>query len=308
MFKYIITLTLAFILFSCNNNTDELKDSFGFFDISKNDNKVVFSYLKRGVGSSIYEMNIDGTEVKEIISTSDTKNYFRPVYSLDGEKILFLEYDKINLENVIICLADVDGSNMQRLTEGSESIITAIFSEYSDEIIYVKANEYGKSSPIAKEQAKGMDIYTVNILTKEVKKITDLNAYGIWHLFEMDSLTLLTHMAGPEGGMCLIDKEEPTKYNRIVPKNNPRKNASLYYTSVYSEKYNLMVFEAPYELYTMDMESKIAKSLFYSEGHHIKFITLYNLKPSVLFVIDGELKLSSINLDGTGFKKIKPIW
>jgi len=293
---------VLFTFFACSSKR-KLTDNLGFFDISNDDKKIMFSYLIRGKGSSIYEMNTDGTDVRKIISTTSKNNYFRPVYSPNSKKILFLEYDKISYD-VSVCIADIDGSNMQKLTRGGERIITAIFSEYSNEIIYAKANEYGLSSPVGKVKSKGMDIYSVDIQTKEVKQLTNLNSYGIHRLFEVDSLNLLTHMTGPEGGICLVNKEKPNNFKRIIPKNNPRKKPSFYYQSIISEKFNMMVFDAPYELYTMDMDSKIAKELYYSDGGHIRFFNLYNSKPTVLFLIKGELVLSSINLDGSNFKKI----
>jgi len=302
-YKTIILLILVIPFYGCKDKV-ESKDSLGFFDISKNDDKIIFSYNIDGTGSSIYEMNIDGSGVKPIIMTTKNKSYLFPKYSPNNDKILFLEYDKRDKSKISICLSDLNGKNLQHLTQGGEMIIRAIFSKYTNEIIYSKANTYGKSSPIGKEQAKGMDLYTLEISTGMTQKITDLNSYGIFHIFEIDSLNILTHITGPTGGICLINKNSPKSYQRIVPKNNPRKDSSFYYTSIYSEKYDLMIFDSPYEIYTMDMQNKIANSLYYSNNAHIRLIRMFNTKPTLLFLIKGELAISSINLDGTGLRKI----
>ena len=101
--RYILLiLIIATTCFSCKTN--QKKDNLSSFDISGNDENVIFSYYTSNVGASIYEMNIDGSKIKRIISSSKDKNYFDPVYSPNNEKILFFEYDKNNLDNIIICI------------------------------------------------------------------------------------------------------------------------------------------------------------------------------------------------------------
>ncbi len=298
--------TIYFFVFTivCCTNKEDSKDYIGYFDVSNNDKRIVFSYLIDGKKSSIYEMNLeDNFRVREIIS-NDSKNFFNPKYSPNGDKIIFLESDQLMNNGFTICISNSDGSGIERVTNSKEIISSLLVSRYSNKIIYTQANSYGKSSPISNNQAKGTDIYSVDLFTKKVETITNFNSFGIYSLFELDSLNLLAHITGPNGGMFQIPIANPYNLKKIIPKNNPRKNSSLYYSSVFSEQYNLLVFEAPYEIYTMNMHEGKAQSLYYSEGSQIKYMDLYNKGKTLLFLVEDKMEFFSINIDGTDFKEI----
>lgn len=298
-------MTTILLINSCQSKQTQ-KNSMGDFDISKDDNHIIFSFFSINKGSSIYTSNIDGTGIKQLIKSDEYKSYFNPKYSPDGKKIVFLECERGDVNNAIICIAESDGSSIERLTAGNEIITEVIFSDYGNDIIYCKANEYEKYSPLGKKQAHDFDIYSVDILTKEITKLSNLKSYGVYKISEIDSSNILMHMsAGPDGGMFLFTKDTPNDLRRIIPINNPRGDASLYYTPLYSKQYNLMAFIAPYELYTMDMESRKAKLLYDNKGYsHIEYICFYNTQRKILFSKKGETSLNSISLDGTGLKNI----
>jgi hypothetical protein len=282
------------------------KDAIGNFDISKNDSQIIFSFYKANIGSSIYISNIDGSDIKLLISSNKSKSYYNPRYSIDGEKIVFLECDIDNINYTTICTSNVDGSNIERLTKGGEIITEANFSSYSNNIYFSKANEVNNYSPLARKQPHGFDIYSINIINKEITKLTDLESYGIYQISEVDSnIYLMQIFNGSDGGMFLFTRGIQDEFKRIVPINNPRGDASLYYTPRYSEQFNIMAFIAPYELYIMDLESKKAKLLFDNKGHsHIEYFCFYHTQRKILFLKKGETSLWSINFDGTDLKKI----
>jgi hypothetical protein len=288
-----------------NNSQVETKRVLSDFDISKNDSLIIFSMRTKN-GSSIYQMNIDGTEQRKIISSNKNISYFSPRYSKDGKKIVFKKYSKTNSLIREICIANSDGSNVEQLTNLKENITDAIFSSYSNEIYFLKATEYGNYSPLAPEQAHGFDIYSLDLSTKEEKRISKLNAYGLHFLAEFDSTSLLvTLQGGDEGGMFLCQKSPFKLLKRIVPKNNPRRIPSLYYAAKYSKTYNSLIFSAPYELYIMDMDTKMANLLFSNVGHTtIDDFYFFNTLPKVLFKKENDLSLFSINVDGSGLEEI----
>jgi len=297
-----------FILISVTNgcrSTETKQNIMGNFDISMNDEHVVFSYYQQK-GSSIYSMDISGNNKKTIVASTETMSYFNPKYSRDDSKIVFIEYEKKNATNCTLCIANADGSEIRRLTKGNEIITEAIFSSNDSLIIFCKANEYDKYSPLGHKQAHNFDIYSVNILNGDIKKISNLNSYGMYQISEIDSSNYLMHVyAGPDGGMFLFSKDDPGNLKRIVPANNPRGDASMYDSPLYSPKSDILAFIAPYELYIMDMKSKMARLLYDNKGHsHIEYICFYNTKGKILFLKKGDTKLHSINVDGTELNTI----
>jgi len=233
-------------------------------------------------------------------------SYFNPKYSQDDRQIVFIEYVKRNATNCRLCIANYDGTEMKYLTKGDEIITEAIFSSNDSLIIFCKANEFDKYSPIGQKQAHNFDIYSVNVFNNEIKKISNLNSYGMYHISEVDSSRYLMHVyAGPDGGMFLFSSSEPNKLRRIVPSNNPRGDASMYYMPSYSKAFNLLAFVAPYEIYIMDLKNQKAKLLFDNKGHsHIEYICYYNKEDRILFLKKGDERLNSIKADGSGFQVI----
>ena len=177
--KKIISIALAVVLLlanSCHSETEQ-KESYkiGNFDISKDDKYILYNFFSQG-GSSIYQANIDGAESKLLISSNKDKSYFNPKYSQDGEKIVFIGYENKNANNCALYIANSDGTNMEQLTEGNEIISEAIFSNYGNNVIYLKANEYKHYSPIGVDQAHDFDIYSIDLNYKKVTKVTNLKS------------------------------------------------------------------------------------------------------------------------------------
>ena len=300
------------LIISCKNDNREQSNSqvetrnmLGNFDISKNDSIIIFSMYTKN-GSSIYQMNIDGTEQKKIINSNKDFSFFLPKFSKDGKKIVFNKCYRKNALISEICIANSDGSEIEQLTNMKENITDAIFSSYSNEIFFFKATEYSNYSPLAPKQAHGFDIYSLDLETKEVKKISKLNAYGLYYLSEYDSTKLLiTIKGGYDGGIFLCQKEPFKLLKRIIPKNNPINDPSSYYAVAYSAIFNIMVFITPYQLYSMKMSDSIATLLYNKDQPvYVESICLFNSQPRVLFQKRDVLSLYSINIEGTGLAEI----
>lgn len=117
-----------------------------------------------------------------------------------------------------------------------------------------------------------------------------------------------------ESGMKLYSRVSSKIIGSILPANHPRAFPSLYYEPKYSAKYNELVFIAPYELYIMDMETKIARALYSNVGDGkgksgeqegiIESFCFFNTQNRVLFYGKDGTDLCAINADDTGFTKI----
>jgi Tol biopolymer transport system component len=291
------------LIYSCKGQNTE-SEGLGSYDISANDKQIVFSYSKNGV-SSIYVINNDGTNLKKLIGSNNGDNFYNPKYSPDGKMLAFVLNKKGSI-NSTLCLSNTDGSGILYLTDDMQIITEATFSLNGEHIYYCKANVYEKYSSIGRKDAHDFDIYSVHIKDKKTTKISNLKSYGLSNISDLDDSYMLIHLeAGPDGGMYLYAKDNATEPKRIIPINNPRQDASLYYTPIYSDTLKTIGFTAPYEIYIMNLKEKKAKLVFSNKGSNdLSNIAFYKNQKKILFSKVGSSDLFSINIDGTGLRTI----
>lgn len=295
---------MAIILISSCKKQNTETEGLGCYDISANDTQIVFSYFKNGV-SSIYAINSDGTKLKMIIASKDGDNYYNPKYSPDSKKLVFIMNKKGSI-NSSLCLSNVDGSNIIYLTDNKQIVTDATFSLDGETIYFCKADIYEKYSPIGRKDAHNFDIYSVNIKDKRVTKMSNLKFYGLSNISDLDDTYMLVHLeAGPDSGLYLYAKDNTTEPKRIIPVNNPRQDASLYYIPIYSNSLKTIGFTAPYEIYIMNLNDKKAKLVFSNKGNNdLSNIVFYKNQKKILFSKVGCNDLFSINMDGTDIRTI----
>ncbi len=125
--------------------------------------KIVF-LSKRDGGSNIYVMDDDGSNVQRLTFTQFPQVDGGPVWSPDGTRIAF-ERDtdtgkpKTN-QKYDIFLMDVDGSNVQQLTDDRALDGGCTWSPDGGRIAFTSTRN------------KGFDIYVMDILTREVEQLT----------------------------------------------------------------------------------------------------------------------------------------
>jgi Tol biopolymer transport system component len=310
MKKILVALFTLFFLTKCMFFNDKHLSPLGGFDISKDDKQIVFSfYLKNGI--SIYNMNIDGSDLKNIVISDKIWSFFNPKYSADGKKIVFVGYKKELPNSRAIFIANSDGTNIQQITKGNEIINEAIFSKCENEILYTKANEYGKYSPLGKEQPHGIDVFSINITNKEIKQITNLNTYALYDISEIDCNKLLMFIyAGEDGGMFIYTKDSIKKLNRIVPVNEKVKPPEAAYKPIFSRQFNMFAFTTSYQLYVMDVNTKKSQMIYdnFSTKPDVAYlmgsICFFYTDKRILFQKNNDFNLYSINFDGKNLKKI----
>ena len=89
-----------------------------------------------------------------------------------------------------------------------------------------------------------------------------------------------------------------SKMKKIIPANDPRDDPSLYNSPIYSKEFNLMAFIAPYQIYTMNFKTNMAKLVFDNRGNeHINHISFFNAEKRILFVKNDTPYFYSIDLE-----------
>ncbi len=309
MLKNVRLLLLIVVLFNscCKSETDI--NGLGYFDISKNDEFLLFSYFKNGI-SRIYLSNIDGTETRVLFEATGDTSFYNPKFSPNSDKIIFLANKKGSLFSCVY-ISDINGKNRQCVLgkEGNQIITEATFSNTEKLIYFSTATSYKNYSPLGVPDFHDYFIYSYELKTLKVLELTEEKAYGIGCISEVDSSYLLMRLEnGVESGIYSFHLKEHN-FNLVVPKNNPRNDPSLYYLPALSEKYKFIVFTAPYELYLMDMETKDAKLIHGPKDGSglITGIRFFHNEKRILFSKygrNGKLILMSVNFDGTNLNEI----
>ena len=299
IFKLLIIPTI--FLFGCYNKEESSK--IGLFDISKDDKSVLFSFYN-SAGISILSVNINGSAQKILIPSTIDSNFYNPKFNKDGSKILFIGSKKGQKIGSDIYFANSDGSGRTKILRDNGEITEAVFSACEDKIYYIKSKEFGHSSPIVKDQPHNSDIYSIDLTTKVIEQITFLNAYNMYRISEYDCDKIMMSMAyNSTPGLLVFLKGASGKLLSINPLNNPRKENSLYDTPFYSDKYKMLGFIAPYELYVMSMKDKRASLVIYDE-HMVSYFRFFNNQKRLIYTNDLSRAFYLVNYDGSNLKEI----
>jgi len=306
MIKKLLLTNFAIIVLIFSGCKAYGQSQIGLYDISNDDKSILFSFADKS-NSSIFQINTNGTSLKSIVSATPDSIYLNPKYSTNGSKILFIGRPKNTSYNSAIYIANSDGTKKQRLIANQGIITEAIFSKCDDKIYYCKANEYGHYSPVGTDQAHDEDIYSVDLKTKKVNRITKLKAYGIFYISEYDCDHLLMNIPVPyQNGMVKILKGDSMKVDTINPRDHPRSNPDMYSTPRYSEKHNTFGFIATYELRIMNMDDKTSRVVVNHAGMpQIDNFLFLHQKRKLIFTTVSENTFYIVNFDGAGLAIIK---
>jgi hypothetical protein len=268
----------------------------------KDDKYIYFSYYD-GRNASIFRVDSSGLNLNCIVSAKNDTSFYNPYLSNDNKKIVFIGYaNRSNKSSIYV--ANIDGSSVQRLTDGNEMIREAFHSEYNNEIIYCKATEEKKYSPVGSSGAHGFDIFSLNLESMKTKKMSTLNAYQLGYITEFNKDSLLVYSYTNESGMFLFAKNNPDSLQRIEAKSESNELPNFYYQPLYSKTYQSYVFSNGYGLRVMD-KSKTVRKTYDVPSPFIDCFCLYNTKARIFFTIEGDRCFYSINFDGTNLKKIE---
>lgn len=282
---------------SCHNNKQPYSEIRGF-DISKNDEYLIYS-LKDNLGNtSIKKYNFLSGKDTILISSKENNFYTNPKFSPDGEKFVFIKYDKKDLKSSSLCVSENDGKTYEYLIKDAGIITEAIFSEEGDQLFFLMAKTFESFSPIGIADTHDFDIYSYDFITEETIRISKIDAYKLEYLslFDRNNLMFFKY-EGTNGGMFLFNLEQKMIKERIVPKNNPRGDASLYYNPAYSDSFQQLAFTAPYQIYAMNWNTKFAELVFDNRGHEqINHIAFFHGKNKILFVKNNVSNFYVIDL------------
>lgn len=183
-------------------------------------NKVIFSDLIENVIKE-GEIDLKTNEIvnkKTLISIDNTK-LVNPVYSSDGEKIVFIGYP-VGMKDISsnLYISDSDGNNIEKLTINPKNqvIVQAIISKDKKDIYYIKCNDLFFSSGFDSISwvPEYCNLYSYNINNKSEKKLLDYSILGNYQYSRTPlSLSFDDKFIFLKNGFLDLEKNHFNKYN-----------------------------------------------------------------------------------------------
>jgi Tol biopolymer transport system component len=279
--------------------------------ISKDDQLIAFSYFNND-NSAIYTAGQDGRDVKRV-SNPERVYHLNPQFSSDGSKILYLSQDRKHIQSLYI--ANVDGANPKKISEDTQHISGAIFSDDSETIFFASmpAEEFKKTEG---ETQEGFDLFSVKIDGSKMEQLTDRDFYTMDSLaFSAEKKEILFKDFDDINAFDLEDRrvyradlsgEMPTDFFHLTL--SPKLNA-LAYTTITDESKDTSLFE--YDLFLKDLQdgdskrltdlnSSVVSPVFFNEKNEILFLEYINWPQE-----PEEYKLRTVDLETKKLKELR---
>ncbi len=284
-----------------NNLTQKISGYVSpIFDISPDGQKIVISKSKEGT-SHLFEFSLKDKTLSKL-TTNEGEYYSRPVYSKKGDKILFLKKD-LEKQKSNICIFDVQSKVISIITNDSIYVTEAVFHPSENKIIYCGAEFIGSYSPVARKAPHDLDLYSVLIDGKNNRKLTNLSAYELSSisLSQTGDSVLCKLTEKKYGGIFVLSLADTSIINKIEAINNPRPQIgnSFYSNPNYSNDFKSIAFTAPYQLYTLDLETNTCREVWSTFRKDTQAMVIH----SKFFESNEKILFSTIKIENRQYSK-----
>ncbi|MGV2941398.1 TolB family protein [Mesobacillus sp. LC4] len=278
--------------------------------ISEDDQRIAFSYYNNG-SSAVFTANQDGSDVKRV-SNPDHVYHTNPKFSPDGSRILYLSRNSDRIQSLYT--ANVDGTNPKKLSESSQHVSEAVFSDDNETIFFsgTPAEEFQKSEG---ESQEGYDLFSVKIDGTSMQKLTDRDFYTMESLvFSAEKKEIIFKDFDELNAFNLEDQRVyAADFNGKLPADifhltlSPEKNA-VAFTTIAEESKNTSLFE--YDLFLKDLQngnterltdlnSSVVSPVFFNNKNEILFLEYINWPKE-----PEDYKLRTVNLETQKLKEV----
>ncbi|MEZ4721638.1 MAG: hypothetical protein R2813_07170 [Flavobacteriales bacterium] len=268
-------------------------------DISFDDRQIIYC-IDHGEGqdAGLYIHNTNSGFKQRLLTPQPGFKFYNPRFSSTGDRIAFIESSN-DAGGSRVCVVNSNGSGFNRLTNDSNIITEVMFTSDQQFLLYAGASEYNNYSPITVKNAHNFDIYMINLETLERKKLTDLHAYGLYHISSFDSSHVLFKLeAGDEGGMRMLSIDDMS-ITSIEPKVDlVEGDGGLYGAPAYSMEYDLLAFTLPYRLYYMDMRTRSPIHVESCRSQEsISFVRFFHDQKKLLFTRFNDSRIYTVDIE-----------
>lgn len=280
------------------------------FDISPDDQSIAFAY-RDGTNYSIHVADINGANAK-LLAYSDTYQYHDPCFFPDGSKIIFTSFRSgdggITSHLHVLNLND---NAIKHLKFDMGYITDTVVSPNGESIFFVSSGVYTNYSPVASPGFHGMDIYSVHTDGSNLRKLTNLNSYGLSDL----------SLSSDGKIVYFLDNSSVTPKFCSFPLTDPKKTTALIgkiWTAQLSSDDQYVAFTKSvsgdgvyaYDLHLFNVQNKQVTRLT-SLRKNVRHACFLKNEGKLLFTVDQNWpgrsqahQLFQVNMDGSGLKEI----
>jgi TolB protein len=279
------------------------------FDISPDDQSIAFAYMD-GTNYSIYAADINGANVK-LLAHSETYQYHDPCFSADGRKIMFTSFQKEDggIASYIHIL-DLGDNSIRHLKFDIGYITETAFSPDGESIFFICSRVYKQYSPMYRPGLHEDDIYSASADGTNLRKLTDLNSYGLSDLcLSSDGKTVyfLDNSLAPK--FCSFPLADPKKMTTLIKGiTTAQLSPDGRYVAFTKSVSGNGVYA--YDLHLFNVQNKQVARLT-SLRKNVEHVCFLKKGGRLLFMVDQNWpgrsrahQLFQVNMDGSGLKEI----
>ncbi|MFD1360960.1 TolB family protein [Lentibacillus salinarum] len=326
--SFITGMVLLFItLWGVGTFADAPNGFSGFgqsIDISPDDRELVFSYYHDD-DAALYTVPVSGGKAESLAKPDEGKSYLHPTFSPDGEKIAFVEQweeegDDEERRYSQLRMVGRSDQSVETLMNTRDYVTEAVFSPDGESLYFLKADVYQNYSPIASERPHEVDVFRMDLETKETEQITSKNAYSMSSLDVAQDGNRLLYRTYDDQDQLVLRGLDDGREETIVPVGDFASNAPVISSPTFSPDGAYIVFSDVatkdengtfiYEGFRMDLDSKQAEQLT-SFHEHVTSPVFFHNQEMLMVTVDKNFSGSDpdysywqISTDGEGRNRV----
>jgi hypothetical protein len=218
---------------------------------------------------------------KSLVQLTHVKSgyYSRPVYSTEGNKILFL-CEELEKPKNDLCILDIESNQILKITKGKSYITEAVFTPKGDKIIYCATDFLDDYSPYTYKDSHDLDLYSIMVDGNSGQKLTNLSAYELSSIsLNKTGNSLICKLTEKElDGIYLISLSDTSVFQKIEANNNHSSQIGdlLYRNPRFSNDNTSISFMSNYQLYSLDLVTKECELIWDNAKDEVKSMLVFS--------------------------------
>ena len=259
------------------------------FDIATDGRTVIFALTSQG-RSTVNLLDIEAKTSRRLLTAEQGYTFTRPRF-FGGNNFTVIKSQGLSAE---LFLASLSGKAPTEIASG-EMITEAMGLENRNKVYFFKANEYTKYSSMVQKAPHNMDLYSIDVETREFKRVTYMKAYRLFEMALSKSGDIYFRWENADSsGVYSLQLDACCVLKKFRPK-SPDPN--MVYHATLSEEHKKFFFSAMYFIYEYNPRKNQGIQIHSSPGP-IDRLAVNPQKDEVIFSARADSRLFFIDFDG----------